>query len=138
MLAAWFTGLDRGDSRVSDVDGRFSEVDGRLRALEAMPAELEAIKLASAKPAKPARPDDLKLIEGIGPKMEKALHAGGILTFAQLAQATEEQLRAVIQAAGMSFAPSLVTWAKQSQYLVDNDMDGFKAYQERLTAGRDE
>jgi len=34
---------------------------------------------------KPAKPDDLKLISGVGPKIEKILHELGIFTFAQVA-----------------------------------------------------
>jgi hypothetical protein len=36
--------------------------------------------------------DDLKLIHGIGPGIEKRLHAAGILTYAQLAAKTPEQV----------------------------------------------
>ena len=35
--------------------------------------------------AKPAQPDDLKLISGVGPKIEGILHSLGIYTFAQVA-----------------------------------------------------
>jgi NADH-quinone oxidoreductase subunit E len=34
---------------------------------------------------KPAKPDDLKMISGVGPKIEKILHELGIFTFAQVA-----------------------------------------------------
>ena len=81
--------------------------------------------------------DDLTRIEGIGPKMNKALLAAGITTFVQLAAASEDELRAAINAAGMSFAPSIKTWAKQAKYLVDGDEEGFLEYTEYLIAGRD-
>jgi predicted flap endonuclease-1-like 5' DNA nuclease len=89
-----------------------------------------------AEAPKPIIPDDLKVVEGIGPKMEKALNAAGILTFAQLAAASEETIRAAIEAAGMRFAPSVPTWAKQADFATKGDMDGLKAYQAQLTAGR--
>jgi predicted flap endonuclease-1-like 5' DNA nuclease len=87
--------------------------------------------------AAPVVPDDLKLVEGIGPKMEKALHNAGILTFGQLAAATEPQIRAAVEAAGMRFAPSIPTWAKQARYLADGDTEGLTVYQNQLTAGRE-
>lgn len=43
---------------------------------------------ASAQPAaieRPARPDDLKAISGVGPKLEKTLNGLGIWTYAQIA-----------------------------------------------------
>ena len=36
--------------------------------------------------AKPAQPDDLKMISGVGPKIEGTLHSLGIYTFAQVAK----------------------------------------------------
>jgi predicted flap endonuclease-1-like 5' DNA nuclease len=88
------------------------------------------------KPESPAQPDDLKIVEGIGPKMEAALNAAGIMTFAQLAASSEDTLRAAIEKAGMRFAPSVPTWARQAQYAAEGDLEGLKAYQESLTAGR--
>ncbi|PHO02428.1 NADH-quinone oxidoreductase subunit NuoE [Rhodobacteraceae bacterium 4F10] len=43
---------------------------------------------AAAKPAPVAEtsgPDDLKLLKGVGPKLEEKLHANGVMTFAQIA-----------------------------------------------------
>lgn len=93
------------------------------------------VRAAPAAP-KSGEPDDLKVIEGIGPKFEKALHAAGIKTFEQLAKATETELRAAIEAAGMRFAPSIPTWADQAAYCARGDWDGLKAFQDTLTAGR--
>jgi hypothetical protein len=138
-----FKDLDaRLDARVGDVDSRFSkrvgefeprigDFDTRLKALESAPAP--RMMGFSA----PGQPDDLKIIEGIGPKMDAALRAGGIDTFAKLATASEAQIRAAIEAAGMSFAPSVPTWSKQAQYIIDGDMAGFEAYKEQLSAGRE-
>ncbi len=103
--------------------------------VEAVPAPKKA-KTAIAKKAS-KEGDDLTMIEGIGPKMAAALIAAGIDTFAKVADATEETLRATIQQAGMNFAPSIPTWPKQARFLVDGDMDGFKAYIDSLTAGRE-
>jgi predicted flap endonuclease-1-like 5' DNA nuclease len=92
-----------------------------------------------AEPARAAAPgthDDLLIIEGIGPKFNEALLRAGITTFARLARASEKELHAAIEAAGMRFAPSIPTWSEQADYAARGDWDGLKAYQERLTAGR--
>ena len=83
-----------------------------------------------------AQPDDLKVVEGIGPKMEKALNAAGITTFAQLAASTEEHINAAIVAAGMRFAPSVPTWAEQASYAAKGDFAGLKTFQKTLIGGR--
>jgi predicted flap endonuclease-1-like 5' DNA nuclease len=76
--------------------------------------------------------DDLKRIEGIGPKMAAALGAAGITTYAGLAAADETTIKAAISAAGMRFSPSLPTWPRQAQLLADGDVAGFAAMTRRL------
>ncbi|MEM9012767.1 MAG: NADH:ubiquinone oxidoreductase [Pseudomonadota bacterium] len=41
---------------------------------------------------RPAAPDDLKMLKGVGPKLEHALNGMGIYTFAQVAEFSEENL----------------------------------------------
>ncbi|MFW5696200.1 MAG: ATP synthase F1 subunit gamma [Phototrophicaceae bacterium] len=94
-------------------------------------------KPAASPRAVNGRSDDLTRIEGIGPKISQALQSAGITTFAQLAQATEDQLTGALNAAGMRFAPSLSTWAKQAEFAASGDWDGLKAYQDELVAGRE-
>ena len=80
--------------------------------------------------------DDLVRIEGIGPKIAAALVTAGIRTFRQLADAKEPALTGAINAAGITFAPSLLTWSQQAQLLADDDEEGFLELTERLIAGR--
>lgn len=82
------------------------------------------------------QPDDLKVIEGIGPKMAAALIAAGIDTFAKLSTSTEADLHAAVERAGMRFAPSIPTWAEQAAYAARGDWDGLKVFQGTLKGGR--
>lgn len=105
------------------------------------------VRPAVAVPAYPARsvpkkassgqPDDLQVVEGIGPKMADALRTAGIDTFEKLAQATEAEIKAAIEAAGLRFAPSAPTWPKQAAFAARGDWDGLDKYQGELTAGRE-
>jgi large subunit ribosomal protein L4 len=76
-----------------------------------------------AKPAKApkasASSDDLKQIEGIGPKINDALVAAGIDTFAKLAAASEDDLKAAL--AGVRTPSSLGSWAAQAAELAKKD-----------------
>ncbi|MCA0455088.1 MAG: hypothetical protein LCI00_14030 [Chloroflexi bacterium] len=115
----------------------------RGKGKKAAELDVSATPLANAAPAStlpinadPAKPDDLKVIEGIGPKMEKALHAAGITTFAQLSGASEGEINAAILAAGMRFAPSVPTWAEQASYAANGDFVGLETYQKTLSGGR--
>jgi predicted flap endonuclease-1-like 5' DNA nuclease len=127
---------NRFSRRVGDYDGKLGAIDTRVSALENAPKAEPRVMGFSGATEVMQTPDDLKVIEGIGPKMEAALMAAGIDTYAKLARASEDQLRAAVEKAGMSFAPSIPTWARQAQYLVDGDRAGFDAYVAKLIAGR--
>ena len=67
--------------------------DAPLEIAVAAPAELMPEDFV--KPAgidKPATPDDLKLISGVGPKIEKTLNTLGIWTFGQIAAWTPNEV----------------------------------------------
>jgi glycogen phosphorylase len=81
--------------------------------------------------------DKLEQIEGIGPKISKALEAAGIQSFMQLAQASEAELEVALREAGVTLAPSRKTWAKQAALLAEGDVEGFEAYTKQLVAGRE-
>jgi len=80
--------------------------------------------------------DDLTRIEGIGPKINSALIAYGIDSYLKLEESDEETIRKALSEGGIKFAPSVSTWAKQAEYLVKGDEEGFKEYTDYLVAGR--
>ena len=92
---------------------------------------------ASSK-SKKAATDDLTKVEGIGPKFSQTLFDAGIDTYDKLAAATEEELRGVLQNAGLRLAPSLPSWSKQAKLAADGDWDGLEDLQDKLKAGREE
>lgn len=87
----------------------------------------------AGKPA-PSAPssDDLTRIEGIGPKMAAALQAAGLNTFAKIAAANEAQLKAAIEAAGMSLSPRLPSWPQQAKLAAAGKWDELKRLQDEL------
>ena len=89
-------------------------------------------------PAVPAMPDDLKLIEGIGPRIAGVLNAAGIRTFAQLAGLDVDRIRKLLELAD----PRLLrladptTWPEQARLAAAGDWDAFRALTDRLKGGR--
>ncbi len=82
--------------------------------------------------------DDLTVVEGIGPKIAELLTKAGITTFAQLADAADETVQAVLTEAGPRFnTHDATTWNEQAALLRDGKMDEFKALTDRLKGGRD-
>jgi predicted flap endonuclease-1-like 5' DNA nuclease len=90
---------------------------------------------ASAAPAEQA-PDDLTMIEGIGPKISGALIAAGVNTFAKLAAMQPEEIERVVRSAGVRMVGKAETWTKQAALAAEGKFDELKAYQRTLTAGR--
>jgi predicted flap endonuclease-1-like 5' DNA nuclease len=93
--------------------------------------------LAEEPPA-PVVPDDLKIVEGIGPKIEGILHAAGIKTFAQLAAASVSQLEYIVrEEAGIRVAfPD--TWPEQGRLAAAGDWAALEKLQAELKGGRQE
>ena len=81
-------------------------------------------------------PDNLRKIEGIGPKIAGILNDDGIFTFAQLAAATVPHLEKVVREdAGIRIAyPD--TWPEQAQFAADEKWDDLEALQDSLKGGR--
>lgn len=80
--------------------------------------------------------DDLKKVEGIGPVIEKALHAGGITTFAQLAATSVEDLERIVKTEGKVRIAFPESWPAQAALAAAGNWDGLFALQEELNAGR--
>jgi predicted flap endonuclease-1-like 5' DNA nuclease len=88
-----------------------------------------------AKPA-PSKPDDLKLIEGIGPKIAGILAAAGIDTFAQLAAADGSRLKEIIAQAGLTALADPASWPEQAALAAAGKLDELKVLQDQLKGGR--
>jgi large subunit ribosomal protein L27 len=87
---------------------------------------------------KKVKQDDLKLVEGIGPKIEELMHAAGITTWAQLAAAPNETLEAILDEAGPRFRiHDPATWGKQAAMADAAQWEELEAYQDHLKGGKE-
>lgn len=83
--------------------------------------------------------DDLKIVEGIGPKIAELLANAGISTWAKLAVTSPYQLREILDAAGSQFNIAVPdSWPHQADLADKEDWDGLKKLQDELTGGRAE
>ena len=89
-------------------------------------------KKASAKKVA-AKADDLKKIEGIGPKIAETLVAAGVVSFADLAKAEPAKIAEII--AGVRGNHVTDTWPQQAQLAVDGKWDELKELQDKLDGG---
>lgn len=85
-----------------------------------------------------AQSDDLKAVEGIGPKIEGILNEGGIRTYVQLAAASVEQIKGLLEAAGGRYKNhNPTTWPRQSKLAADGKWDELKVWQDELDGGKE-
>ena len=90
---------------------------------------------SSKKSPEPGGPDDLKIIEGIGPAIERILYQSGINSYQVLADSSEDTLREIMSNAGSRFKvhdPS--TWPEQAKLAANGSWDELKLYQERFNS----
>lgn len=82
-------------------------------------------------------PDDLKRIEGIGPRIAGILNAAGITTFAALSLTSVERLREILVAAELrgSFGDP-TTWPEQARLAAAGLWDDLQQMQDNLKGGR--
>jgi bile acid:Na+ symporter, BASS family len=83
-------------------------------------------------------PEDLKIVEGIGPEVEAALVAGGITTLYELGGASRDDLVVILEEGDISVnINDPATWPKQASLAALGEDEELAALQARLAAGRD-
>ena len=92
---------------------------------------------AKAAPKKAAaKADDLKKVEGVGPKIAELFIAAGIDTFAKLGKASQDELKAILEAAGSRYASKNPgSWPKQAKMAADGKWDELKKWQDETKGG---
>jgi predicted flap endonuclease-1-like 5' DNA nuclease len=97
----------------------------------------KAEKVAAAPKAVASTKDDLKRIEGIGPKIEELLNAANILTFKDLAATKADNVKTILEGGGKRFQMHDPTsWASQSQLAATGKWDDLKKMQDELNGGK--
>ena len=117
------------------------KIDEAVESFNAPETAEEKTEEAPAEPAKAAdftAKDDLKTIEGVGPKIEEILNAAGINTFSALEKADVENLKSILAEAGgryKSHNPS--TWPKQAGMAAAGKWNELKKWQDELDGGKE-
>lgn len=101
-------------------------------------AKKEAPKAETKKaaPKKSSKADDLKKIEGAGPKAAEALVSAGLDTFAKVAKTDAAKLSEILTEASSRLSHLVTdTWPKQAALAADGKWDELKELQDRLDGG---
>lgn len=109
-----------------DIDGDASEPSSKAEKLY-----FKAIGFAAAKPS------DLKVVEGIGPKIESLLKNAGIQNWSMLASSSVNRIQDILTSAGDRYRlADPGTWPKQAELASQGKWTELKEYQDFLSGGK--
>ena len=81
--------------------------------------------------------DDLKAIEGIGPKIEKLMKAAGVTTWEAMSKSDASRLSEILRDAGDRYKlADPTTWPKQAEYAANGQWKELDEYQDFLQGGK--
>lgn len=106
---------------------------GGKESVKAAAAAIATVMFAGAK----FKMDDLKIVEGIGPKIAELFNNAGINTWRQLADSSVDRLREILDSAGSAYQihdPG--TWPQQADLADRGEWDALKKLQDELNAGK--
>ncbi|MCI1268091.1 MAG: 30S ribosomal protein S1 [Saprospiraceae bacterium] len=126
----------KANAAPAEIKVEATEKTPKNELFETSESEAEVKPKTKAK-AKSTTGDDLKIIEGIGPKIAELLNADGINTFEELANAEISKIQTVLDNAGSRYRmhdPS--TWPQQARLAFEGKMDELKVLQDSLKGGK--
>lgn len=124
--------VDEGPIARAQAVAAYTPSGAGVRLLPETPVTQPPVRTAAVE----AVADDLKLIEGIGPKINSVLADAGIKTFAQLTATSPEMLRKILADAGLSAINDPATWPEQAALAAAGNWDGLALLQNELRGGR--
>ncbi|MEL6922574.1 MAG: 50S ribosomal protein L27, partial [Bacteroidota bacterium] len=117
--------------------GEVKETVAKVEKPKAKAAPKQAPKKEAAAPVTSTEKDDLKKVEGIGPKIEGLLNDAGIVTFVNLAAADVDQIKQILSDAGSRFAShDPTTWPQQAKMAAEGKWEELKKWQDELDGGK--
>lgn len=133
------------EKRIEEVTAEIGFFQGRIerdnwvaQAAKLQKEKLENPLAPAVRKAHPSDIEDLKIIEGIGPKIEQVLKNAGVNNWQTLAESSSEGLREILDAAGERFRlhdPG--TWPAQARLATNGEWELLGEYQDELKGGRE-
>ena len=100
------------------------------------PKKKAAPKKAVADTPKSDAKDDLKKVEGIGPKIAEILNNNGVMTWAQLADTSVETIQTWLEAAGPRYkSKNPGSWPKQAKMAAEGKWEELEKWQDEHDHG---
>ncbi len=140
---------DQWETKYGELQHQYELLENKLKMFESENRKLsEDLKaclsrskstegLGIAPPPGPTRKDDLKKIEGIGPKIQQMLYDAGIYTFDQLSQTDVSFLQDILDKGGPAYkVHNPESWPFQAEMAAEGKWDELKKWQDEHKHGR--
>ncbi|GLU51588.1 hypothetical protein [Dyadobacter frigoris] len=145
-ILGYIIGYITGNSVITELEDELSRLDNDLDFCNRQKPATKIVSNASresfsgiAVESEKVQYDDLKIIEGIGPKIESILNTAGIHSFYQLSQKTPDQISAILSNSDSRFqVHDPATWPRQAEMASKGSWDELKVWQDILNGGREE
>ncbi|MDQ6472926.1 hypothetical protein RB619_19985 [Flavobacterium sp. LHD-80] len=127
-------------AKISDLENKSLSTVNNINTFTSnrTPSVLFNSEAAYAIFGKRIKENDLKAVEGIGPKIEELLHNAGINTWKKLSETSATKLQAILDAGGESFSlHNPGTWTRQAELAYSGKWKELKEWQDILDGGKD-
>ena len=122
---------DEPDSDEADTDSEPVKIVEEVNTAAASTTEAAPVQDFAAK-------DDLKKVEGIGPKIEELLNKAGVHTFSQLAATSPDAVKAILTEAGNRYKThDPTTWPRQAGLAAEGKWEELEKWQDELDGGKE-
>ena len=129
--------LETQREKVQTCQSALTVAEDEIEELKAALAAKKAGRTSFSARTMPVEPDELRKIEGIGPKIAEILNEHGLLTFEQLAETKVVRLKDILEEAGPRFRMAVPeTWPEQAALAAAGDWEGLRLFQDELVGGR--
>lgn len=129
-------GKDKNAKLQADLDACTNKLSAKAAApvVAAIAFDANAAKAAFGKVVKE---DDLKVVEGIGPKIEEMFHAGGIRTWKELSETAVARCQEILDGGGERYkVHDPASWPMQSKMCYENKWSELFKWQEEHDHGK--
>ncbi|NBD35574.1 MAG: hypothetical protein GVY30_06205 [Chloroflexi bacterium] len=129
--------LETQREKIQTCQSALAVAENEIEELRASLAAAKAGRTSFSARTTPVEPDELRKIEGVGPKIAEILNEHGILTFEQLAETRVGRLEEILEEAGPRFRMAVPeTWPEQAALAAVGDWEGLRLFQDELVGGR--
>lgn len=122
----------------ADLAAKLNNVSAQSFVAKTAPEIAFDAALAATVFGKKIKKDDLKIIEGIGPKIEELYHQAGIKTWLALSETPTPKSQTILDNAGENYAiHNPGTWARQAKLAYEGKWKELKEWQDTLDGGKE-